>query len=101
MMRSAQDAPTSQIPLFALYPELESVLARVPLCQLPTPVERAEKLEQAKEALDQGNDQAACGLLVAFINQVNGLISGGQLSEGSGQALIDVANATQDELGCP
>ena len=46
MTRSAQHAPASQIPLFALYPELEPVLARVPLCQLPTPVERAEKMEQ-------------------------------------------------------
>lgn len=36
---------TSQIPLFALYPSLEPTLPRVPLCRLPTGVERAEKIE--------------------------------------------------------
>jgi len=37
---------SERLPLYAAYPSLEAALPRLPLCQLPTPLERAEKIER-------------------------------------------------------
>lgn len=39
--------PTAELPLVKRFPALESSAARVPLCELPTPIRRAERLEAA------------------------------------------------------
>jgi hypothetical protein len=58
------------------------------------------KLDQAIEKLEDGKTQAACNLLLSFINDVQGLINGGVLTASEGQALIDMANDIKADLNC-
>ena len=45
-----------------------------------------------------GNDIAGMNLLLALVNQVQGLINAGTLTAEEGQPLIDVANAIIDDF---
>ncbi len=51
-----------------------------------------EKLDEAIKRLNERNENAAIKELQAFIGQVDGLISGGAVSQKVGQPLIDSAN---------
>ena len=58
------------------------------------------KLEAAIAKLNQGNTNAGCNQLQAFINQVNDLVATGELSAQEGQTLIDLANDARSAAGC-
>jgi hypothetical protein len=56
------------------------------------------KLENALMSLEDGNTNAACNQLGAFVNQVEALVNSGKLTEVQGQPLIDGANALIEQL---
>lgn len=60
------------------------------------------KLENAINLLskDPPRVNAACGLLKAFINEVDGFIKSNQLTEAEGQSLIDQATDIREQLNC-
>lgn len=58
------------------------------------------KLDSTVKKLEQDNIAAACSKLQAFIDQVNQLIAGGELSAADGQVLIEAASAVRQQSGC-
>ena len=50
------------------------------------------KLENALAKINQGNLNAACNILQAFINQIHDLINTGVISQEEGEKLIIIAN---------
>jgi ribosomal protein S20 len=58
------------------------------------------KLENALRQLERGNQQAACNLLQAFINQVQSLVEEEILPLEQGQLLMDGANVIRNQI-CP
>jgi hypothetical protein len=56
------------------------------------------KLNEALDALERGNETAACRKLHDFIDQVNAAILSDPLTPEEGQALIDAANEIINEL---
>ena len=58
------------------------------------------KLDQVVKKLNEGQTNAACGQLGAFVNQVNADIHNGTLTAAQGQALITAVNAIEASLGC-
>jgi len=56
------------------------------------------KLENALKSLEKGNEIAATNQIRAFINQLQGLINGGVLSQAEGQPLIDAAIVIVDRI---
>jgi hypothetical protein len=60
----------------------------------------SKKLDTALTSLNGGNQQAACGQLAAFINEVNANVKSGKLTQQQAQPLIDAANAVRTQLGC-
>jgi hypothetical protein len=49
---------------------------------------------------NSSNDNAACGKLDAFINQVNAKAKSGQLTSAQASQLLQAANAIKASLGC-
>lgn len=60
------------------------------------------KLENAINLLskDPPRVNAACGLLKAFINEVEAFIQSNKLTEAEGQPLIDQATDIREQLNC-
>lgn len=60
------------------------------------------KLENAINLLskDPPRVKATCGLLKAFINEVEAFIQSNQLTEAEGQPLIDQATDIREQLNC-
>ena len=57
-----------------------------------------QKTAGATNKLDMGNKVAALNQLMAFINQVNALVTGGVLTPSEGQTLIDQVNLIIDSI---
>ena len=60
-------------------------------------------LGQASALLNDNNpynDSASCGMLDAFINQVNAKAQNGQLTPAQANQLLQAANAIKASLGC-
>ena len=58
------------------------------------------KITKAITSLGNGQTNASCGQLGAFINQVNAYINSGSLTQAQGQTLIDAANGIKASNGC-
>jgi len=60
------------------------------------------KLENAINLLskDPPRVNAACGLLKAFVNEVDGFIKSNNLTPAEGEPLIEAANSIRCDLGC-
>jgi len=58
------------------------------------------KLEQIISYVEKGHAALACHLLVDFITEVNGLMSGGVLDPTEGQPLIEGAESLREVLMC-
>lgn len=59
------------------------------------------KLSAALASLNRSNNNAACGQLTAFINQVNDLVASSVLSLAEGTALVEAANLARTLIPCP
>lgn len=59
------------------------------------------KIEHAVAAYADGNANAACGSLGAFVNQIDALVSAGHLSEQQGAALLAPVSSAQGQICSP
>jgi hypothetical protein len=62
-----------------------------------------QKLDGAYQKITNDNpndDNAACGMLQSFINQLNALVNSGKLLDSDVSDLIDEANIIIDSIGC-
>lgn len=58
------------------------------------------KLEAALSSLENGNTNAACNQLQAFVNQVGAFVTSGVLPPQEGEELDDAAAEIMNLLGC-
>jgi hypothetical protein len=57
-----------------------------------------QKLENALAQLDAENSEAVCGMLEAFVNQVEAYVKTGRLPEDVGAQLIEAANSVMEQV---
>ena len=83
---------------------IQGLIAQVQALQPPLSGQLGQglisKLNAALSAINNGQTNVACNKLSDFINQVQGYINNGTLSQAQGQPLIDSANSARAALGC-
>jgi hypothetical protein len=83
---------------------IQGLIAQVQALQPPLSGQQGQglisKLNAALSAINNGQPNVACNKLNDFINQVQGYINNGTLSQAQGQPLINSANSARAALGC-
>jgi YVTN family beta-propeller protein len=98
--------PTPQFIAFATQDPVDSLIAQVTALVTGGTLTQGQanglisKLAEARAKLDRGKSSPACNQLNAFINQVNGFVRNGSLTEAQAQRLNEAVNALKSNIGC-
>jgi YVTN family beta-propeller protein len=99
-----KDATPAKLTWSVLTPAqgIENLISLVKSMHLNHGIQNAliAKLNAALHSVNQNKSNSACGQLNSFVNQVQGLAVGGQITQSDALRLMNSAQAIQTALGC-